>query len=569
MVMKEMSMNKRNKKRDLTALLLAIVIIMLLNYVASFVFHRFDLTSEKRYTLSPATKTLLSKIDETVYVKVYLDGDFPAGFKRLRNETKEMLDEFRTYSHDNIEYEFINPSESPDKKQQNEIFKQLYDRGLQPFNVENKTDDGTTEQVIWPGALVSYRGREVPWKLLKTAMGYSAEGQINNSVQALEYEFASCIRNLTTNVHNEVGFLEGHGELDTLAVDDIKNALGEFYTLRRVRIDGQLKALDGITTLVIAKPDTAFSDRDKFVIDQFVMRGGNILWCIDPLETRTDSLAVSGRTMGVAYDLKLDDLLFRYGVRINPNMVLDLQSSALPVNTAYRGQTPKVELRPWVYAPVVLPTENHPIVKNLDIIKFEFASTIDLVDAPGIKQTVLLSTSKNSKVLPAPVRVDMNRMRMQEDESKFRAGPQPVAVLLEGQFESVFKNRIPPSIAESKEIGFKDHSVGAKMIVIADGDIIRNDIQHANGKPYPLGYDKYTNQQFGNKNLILNCINYLCDDSGLLSVRSRELTLRLLDKKKIKDYKLKWQLINILVPLFLLLVFGIFHFIRRRRKYAR
>lgn len=550
-------------------MLLSITIVVLLNFVGSFVFHRFDLTSEKRYTLSNATKDLLSKIDETVFVKVYLDGEFPAGFKRLRNETKEMLDEFRTYAHNNIEYEFINPSENPDKKQQNEIFAQLYDKGLQPFNVENKEESGTTQQVIWPGAIVSYKGHEAPWKLLKTSMGYSAEGQLNNSIQALEYEFASCIRNLSTTTHNEIGFIEGHGELDTLAVDDIKNALGEFYGLKRVAINGQLNALDGLTAIVIAKPDTTFSEQDKFIIDQFIMKGGKVLWCIDPLETRLDSLARSGRTLAIPYDLKIDDMLFKYGARINANMVLDMQSSALPVNTAYKGQQPKIELKPWIYAPVTLPTNKHPIVKNLDVIKFEFAGSIDFVDAPGITQTVLLTSSKNSKKINAPVRVDMRIMQFPQDEAQFKDAYQPLAVLLEGEFSSVFKNRIPPSIAGSKEIGYKDHGVSTKMIVIGDGDIIRNDIQSSSGKPYPLGFDKYTNQQFGNKNFILNCMNYLCDDSGLLSVRSRELTLRLLDKKKIKLDRLKWQIINTALPLLLVLVYGILHFFRRKRKYAK
>lgn len=563
-------MNKsRNKKRDLTALILAVTIVILLNFLGSFVFHRFDLTSEKRYTLSDATKKLLSGIDETVYVKVYLEGDFPAGFKRLRNETKEMLDEFRTYSNNNIEYEFINPSENPDKKQQNEIYTQLYDKGLQPFNVENKDDDGTTQQVIWPGAIVSYHGQEAPWSLLKTSMGYSAEGQLNNSIQALEYEFATTIRNLSITKRNTVGFLDGHGELDTLAVEDIKNALGEFYSLKRVTINGQLKALDGLAALVIAKPDSSFSKQDKFILDQFIMKGGKVLWCIDPLYTETDSLK-RGRTLAVPYDLQIDDMLFKYGARINTNMILDLQCSALPVNTAFKGQQPKVELKPWIYAPVILPTAKHPIVKNLDVIKFEFAGSIDFVDAPGITKTVLLSTSKNSKVLHAPVRVDMRIMQFQQDEAQFKDSYQPVAVLLEGEFESVYKNKIASkAILTDSTIAYKDHGVNNKMIIISDGDIIRNDIQPSNGKPYPLGFDRYTNQQFGNKNFILNCINYLCDDSGLISVRSRELTLRLLDKKKTKLDRLKWQVINTAVPLLLVLVYAIFHFIRRKRKYAK
>lgn len=551
-------------------MLLAIIIVILLNITGSFIFHRFDLTSEKRYTLSDATKKLLATIDETVYVKVYLEGEFPAGFKRLRNETKEMLDEFRTYSNNNIEYEFINPSENPDKKQQNEVYAQLYEKGLQPFNVENKSDDGTTQQVIWPGALVSYHGVEAPWSLLKTSMGYSAEGQLNNSIQALEYEFASTIRNLSVTKRNQVGFLEGHGELDTLAVEDIKNALGEFYTLKRVAINGQLKALDGLDALVIAKPDTTFSKQDKFVIDQFIMKGGKVLWCIDPLETRLDSLARSGKTLAVPYPLEIDDMLFKYGARINTDMVLDLQSSALPVNTAYAGQQPKVELKPWIYAPVILPTNKHPIVKNLDVIKFEFTGSIDFVDAPGITKTVLLTTSKNSKVLNAPVRVDMRIMRFQQDEAQFKDAFKPVAVLLEGEFESVYKNKIASKeILNDSAIGYRDHGVNTKMIIISDGDVIRNDIQTSSGKPYPLGFDKYTNQQFGNKNFILNCMNYLCDDSGLISVRSRELTLRLLDKKKAKLDRFKWQMINTLVPLLLVLVYGLIHYIRRKRKYAK
>lgn len=561
-------MNK-NKKRDLTSLALAITIVILLNVVASFVFDRFDLTSEKRYTLSPATKALLSKIDETVYVKVYLEGEFPAGFKRLRNETKEMLDEFRTYSNNNIEYEFINPSKNPDKEQQNEVYKQLYDLGLTPTNLEVKEESGTSQQIIWPGAIVSYKGKEAPWNLLKKQLAVSSEGQLNNSVQALEYEFATCLRNLTTTAHREIGFIEGHGELDTLALEDLKNSLGEFYGLKRIRIDSQLTALKDVSAIVIAKPVSAFSDKDKFIIDQFIMNGGKVLWCIDPLETRLDSLARTGRTLAIPYQLGIDDMLFKYGVRINQNLILDLQCSALPVNKAFAGQRPKIELEPWLFAPIILPSQDHPIVKNLDAIKLEFASSIDLVEAQGIEKAVLLTTSKNSKILNAPVRIDMRMMQIQPDEKQFKNSFLPVAVLLEGEFESVFKNKISPVIAGSKEIGFRDHSVKTKMIVISDGDIIKNDIQTSSGKTYPLGYDKYTKQQFGNKDFLLNCLNYLCDDSGLIGIRSRELTLRMLDKKKIKSERLKWQITNTVLPLVLVFAYGIFHYFRRKRKYSK
>src|ERR1043165_3071319 len=306
--------NKRNKKRDLFSLGLVIAIVVMLNYVGSFMFHRFDLTSEKRYTLSDATLDLLSKLDDVIYVKVYLEGDFPAGFKRLRNETKEMLDEFRAYSDNNIEYEFINPTEGVDKKQQNDVFKQLFEKGLQPTNLEVKEESGVTQQVIFPAALVSFHGQETPWQLLRTQMGSSPEAQLNNSIQSLEYEFASCIRKLTVTDRPVVGFLEGHGELDTLLVRDIPNELNEFYAVSRVKIDSQLNALKDFDALIIAQPDSAFRDKDKFIIDQFIMKGGKVLWCIDPLYTSPDSLRRNGGTLSVPYELRVEDMLFKYGV---------------------------------------------------------------------------------------------------------------------------------------------------------------------------------------------------------------------------------------------------------------
>ncbi len=560
--------SKRNKKRDLTALGLSIIILILLNFVASFLFHRFDLTSEKRYTLSDATKKLLSELDDVVYVKVYLEGDFPSGFKRLRNETKEMLDEFRAYSNNNIEYEFINPSENPDKKQVEEVYKQLYKKGLQRFNLEDKTDEGTTEKLIWPGAIVSYRGHEVPWSLLKTQLGQSSEGQLNNSIQSLEYEFASCIRNLSTMIRPEIGFIEGHGELDTLAVEDVAFSLSHFYTVKRIAIDSQLDALKGLSAIIIAKPVTAFSKKDKFIIDQFIMKGGKSLWLIDPLYTSPDSLRKNGATLAVPFDLNLDDMLFRYGVRVNPDMVMDVQSSVIPVKTGMQGNSPTIELKPWIFSPLLMPSGNHPIVKNLDVIKVDFAASMDTIAAPGIQKTILLQSSKYSKNIVAPVRVDMRILNMPLDEAQFNTPYRNIAVLLEGEFESVYKNRVTPAIAKDSAIAYKDHSVATKMIVISDGDMIRNDIQYSTMKAYPLGYDKYTNRTFGNKNFILNCVNYLCDDSGLISVRARELTLRLLDKKKLKNEKLKWQLINTVLPLLLILLFGIIHTIRRSRKYS-
>lgn len=558
-----------NKKRDILSLVLAVIILVLLNFVGSYVFHRFDLTSEKRYTLSDATKKLLGELNDVVYVKVYLEGEFPSGFKRLRDETREMLDEFRVYSNDNIEYEFINPNENPDKKQREEVYRQLFKKGLQPTNLEVKEESGISQQIIFPGAIVSHKGREMAWQLLKTNMGQSPEAQLNNSVQALEYEFASCIRNLSTAIRPQIGIIEGHGELDTLTLKDIRDALSEFYYVRQVKLNEQLKALDGIKAIIIAKPDTTFSEKDKFIIDQYVMKGGKVLWALDPLNTSMDSLRKLSRTVAIPQELKLDDQLFKYGVRLNPNIILDMQSSAIPVNKSFVGQQPRFELMPWVFSPLLLPKSSHPIVKNLDVIKVEYASTIDTIDVKGIQKTILLHTSKYSKTLNAPVRIDLRMVNMTPDENQFKDSYQPVAVLLEGEFESVYKNRVPPQIAADSAIAFKDKGVATKMIVISDGDIIRNEVQYSANKAFPLGYDIYTKQTYGNKNFILNCMNYLCDDSGLISVRARELTLRLLDKKKMKNERLKWQVINTALPLLAILVFGIIYSLIRKRKYAR
>ncbi len=566
-------MKKRNKKRDLLSLGLAIVIMTMLNYVGSFVFHRFDLTTEKRFTLADATKTLLGKLDDVVYVKVYLEGDFPAGFKMLRNETKEMLDEFRTYSHDNIEYEFINPSANPDKKQQEEVYKQLYKKGLRPRPIEDSQDNKKTEQVIWPGAIVSYKGHEAPWNLLKTQTGKSAENQLNLSIQSLEYEFASCICNLSVVIQPQVAFLQGHNELDTSQVKDLTVALQEFYIVKRITLNERLDALDGLKAIIIAKPDSSFSEKDKLIIDQFIMKGGKVLWALDPLNTSWDSIRKMGETMAVPKDLNLDNMLFKYGVRINQNLVVDLKCSSIPINVGMRGEPPNIILRPWIFSPLATPVNTHPITKNLDLVKMDFGSSIDTISASGIKKSIILRSSKDSKTLITPVRVSIAFAHQDPPPKIFTDPPQTIAILLEGKFKSVFEHRTflaNPAQDElfKKEMNYQGVSVNNKMIVISDGDILKNDIQASTGKTYPLGYDKYTNQMYGNRNFILNCMNYLCDDSGLISVRNRELTLRLLDKKKVEAERMKWQLINTFLPLLLIIAFGIFQNYMRKRKYA-
>ncbi len=565
-----MKLGSSNTKRSgLLSLLIALAILILINVLGSFVFYRFDLTSEKRYSLSPATKDLLKQLDDVVLVKVYLEGEFPAGFKRLRNETKEMLDEFRAYAGDNVQYEFINPSESSDEKKRNEVYKHLFNQGLQPTNLTVKEESGKKEQVIFPGAIFTYKGKDIPVQLLKSRLGVSSEEVLNSSIQQLEYEFSNCIRKLSNPIKLNVAFIKGHGELDQKHTSDIAHSLDEYYSLREINLSENIHALDKFEAVVIAKPDSAFSEKDKFILDQFVMRGGKIMWFLDPVYAEMDSLQNKlGMTFGISNPINLDDMLFKYGVRLNDNLVQDLQAAPIPIVTGYSGTMPQQSLFPWYYMPLVVPENVHPIVTNLNAIKFEFASTLDTIGNAGVKKTILLRTSKYTKVLNAPVRISIGIVQQEPKQEQYNKGYQPVAVLLEGKFESVFKNRLPPSIAGSQEIKYKDLSVANKMIVVSDGDVIKNGVSKTNGKPYPLGFDRYTNQTYGNTNFILNAMNYLTDNSGLISIRSRELSLRLMDKEVLKSQKTFWQLLNTLLPIVLLLIFALIQFWLRKKKYG-
>ena len=577
-----MSDIKRNIKRgNLMQLLMSVVIIILINVIGYFVFTRFDLTSEKRYTLSENTRNSLKNLNDVVYFKVYLEGEFPSGFKRLHNETREMLEEFRAYSN-NIQYEFIDPSANPDKKEMNSLYQQLVQKGIQPTNLQTKNKGGSSQQIIFPGAIVSYQGREVALPLLVTQMGLAAEAQLYNSIQSLEYNLVSAIRKVTIKDKPKIAFIEGQGELQRIYLADITQSLSEYYAVERVTIDGKINSLtdhiidstgniikNKYKAIIIAKPDSVFNEKDKFIIDQYVMYGGKILWLLDRTFASMDSLQGSAMTPAIPLDINLDDMLFKYGVRINANLALDLNALPIPMVTGSIGNQPQQTFLPWFYFPILTPTSKHPIVHNLNAIKTEFISTIDTLVAPGVMKTVLLTTSKYSRIVNAPTVVNLEILRQDPDERQYNMPFLPVAVLLEGNFESVFKNRLAPEVEETPEIGFKENSPATKMIVVADGDIIKSQLHYAKGYPLPLGYDQYTKEMFGNKDFILNCVNYLCDDAGLISTRARELKIRLLDKTRVEKEKLKWQLINTLVPIALIVLFGILQTLWRRRKYAK
>ncbi|MDD5570745.1 MAG: gliding motility-associated ABC transporter substrate-binding protein GldG [Bacteroidales bacterium] len=568
-ISKDISKRRGVRKQNIREFVLGLIFIILLNFIGSYVYYRLDLTSEKRYTLSQSTKDLLKNLNDVVYFKIYLEGDFPASFKRLRNETREMLDEFRAYSN-NIEYEFVDPLENIDNKNKKEVIRQLMEKGLVPTQIQVKEGNGTATKIIFPCASVIYKNRELPLQLLKTQINVPSSEILNNSVQALEYEISNVLRKHTLIFKQKVGFIEGHGELDSLLVDDIAKSLSEYYTVNRIGINGRLKSLKNFKAIIIAKPDSVFSDKDKFIVDQFIMNGGKVLWLVDRVYANMDSLRNTSETIGFPLDLNLDDQLFKYGVRINTNLIQDLYCMKIPLVTGFIGKQPQMSFMPWYYFPLIAPSTNHPVVNNLNVIKFEFASTIDTINVPDIKKTILLTSSKFSRAINAPARISLEMMKKNPDEINFNSPYQTVAVLLEGKFTSVFKNRLPAVIMEDKEIAFKEKSPLNKMIIISDGDVIKSQIGVENGVPYayPLGYDRYTNATFGNKNFIMNVMNYLCDDSGLISIRARELKMRLLDIAKIEKQKVKWQIINLCLPVILVLIFGLLQNILRRRKYT-
>ncbi len=580
---KQTDKKKDIRRSNILQVLLGLVILLLVNVISYYLFTRIDLTAEKRYTLSDQTKELLRGLDDLVYFQVYLDGEFPAGFKRLKRETREMLDQFRAYS-DNVQYEFVNPSASDDPAERNAIYQRLVERGLNPTDLQVKTNEGQSQQIIFPGAIVAYKNQEMPLELLVSQMGIPPEEVLNNSIQNLEFNLANTIRKLTVTVRPRVAFLEGHGELGLLETADIIRALQEYYSVERVRMDEKLNSLtereeteeQGIVVrnkydaVVIAKPDSAFSEKDKFIIDQFIMRGGSVLWLVDPVFASMDSIQFSDATVGIINDVNLSDQFFKYGVRLNTNLVMDINALPIPLKTGEMGGAPQIDFFPWYYFPVLNPTVDHPIVKNLNAIKTEFIGSIDTVAAEGVKKTILLTSSAYSRVVNTPVLISLEILRKEPDRRLYATPHIPVAVLLEGTFESLYNKRVPPEIRDSEEIRFLDRSRPAKMIVVADGDIIKNQSRMSDGRrlPYPLGYDRYTGQTFGNKEFILNAMNYLVDENSLISIRSREIKLRLLDRTKVSGQRVFWQVLNTVAPVLLILLLGIVMFIGRKRKYA-
>lgn len=562
---------KTLKHQHIIQLALSLVILVLIVFISSKAFFRIDLTSEKRYTLSEETKTILKSLDDVVYVKVYLEGELPAGFKKLHNVIRETLDEFRVIAKTNVQYEFINPSESSDAKTREKLSAELESKGLRPINIKSRDKEGgESEKIIFPGALITFNGREIPVGLLQNRLGVSAEENLNNSMQTVEYELIKGIFNLSNKNVQKVGFLEGQGELSNMQIADIDAELSGHYAVEPVIINGKPGALETYKLIIVAKPTQPFKEQDKFVLDQYIMNGGKVLWLIDGVNVNTDSLA-NGSTIGFVNNLNIDDQLFTYGVRINPNLVQDFNCNQIYISAGSEsGQSRLIPAR-WLYYPLISPSADNPISRSIDPVWIRYASQIDTLAVPGIRKTVLLRTSNITKLVTAPVYIRLDEVKKNLVRSEFNKPFQPVAVLLQGKFPSLFRNRQAKDIIpEAVNIGIKTESVPTRMIVIADGDLIANDVRMTPNGPMvtKLGYDKYSRKTFGNMNFIVNAVDYLTDEPWLSVLRAKEFRLRILDKDRISVERFTWQMINVVLPVLLVIGFGVFYTRWRKRKYS-
>jgi ABC-2 type transport system permease protein len=560
------------RMKSWTQFIISVTGIILVTALCSLIRVRIDLTEDKRYTLSSPTKEILKNIHNDIYIEVYLDGEMPIPLKRLKRSAREMLDEFRIASGRKIGYTFINPAAVKDAEKRENQYTALYNKGLNPVNIQAGDEEGgKSQKLIFPGMIVNYNGIEVPVNFLKNNQSISYEQNILHSMEGLEYEMIQTIATLTSDTIYKVAFLEGQGEFREIEVADITMNLAKFFTIDRGSINGQPGILDDYAAVIVAGPVNEFSEHDKLVLDQYIMNGGKVLWLLEEVAVNSDSL-VYGETVGLYRPLNIEDQLFRYGARINPDIVQDLDCIVIRLSVTTGEEQKQIVSAPWVYYPRLNPNPDHPVTRNLNKVRGEFVNTIDTVGFdPAIRKTVLLSTSEFTKTLSPPLLIRLREAEILPDEKEYSKANLPVAVLLEGVFPSAFKNRMTGNMITDRNFRIKTESSETKMIVVADGDVIKNDVSRIakTVTPLPLGQDRYTGEIFGNRDFLINCMNYLVDDNGLMQIRSREMKLRLLNKSRIRDEKIVWQLINIAGPVIIVVLAGIIYSLARKKIYTK
>jgi ABC-2 type transport system permease protein len=560
-------MLQQRKWRHLASFGLLLGLVFVLNLLSQTGFFRIDLTEEGRYSLSDSTVAMLESMEEPAIITVYLEGDFPANFKRLRNATQELLDEFRSYGGSNLQYRFVDPFAGKNKEEQAQMYQELIEKGLKPFTVSFTEQGGSQQKMIFPEAIVAYRGRETRVPLLQNQQGRDPEVALNQSIEQLEFAFASGLYKLHTyESRPKVALSFGHGELPQGLMADFLETLKDYYVVEAVEIKNDLEILtQAYRCLIVAKPYQAFDDASKFIIDQYIMHGGRVLWLVDPVLTSMDSLRTTGLsyTVAVPQDLNLNDMFFRYGFRMNYDLVQDARCAFIPVVTGMDGDQPREELLPWFYYPVVVPGSQHFLSENVGPIRLEFASTVDTVNSQGVQKSILLTSSDLTRVPKAPTRVALQSVSEIPVPERFNQPNRTLAVLLEGRFSSAFQQRIVPKANKP----FKAESEPTRMIAVADGDIVKNKFSASRQQPFPLGLDPVSGVYYpGNKNFLLNCVNYLADDGWFIPLRNKRFQIRLLNRKAVEEKGRSWQTFNVVFPLAFMLIFAfLFNFVRNRR----
>ena len=571
--------------KNIFPFLLIFVLTLLVNITFSQFDFSLDLTEDKKYSISKESKQILNNLDDVIYIKVYLDGAFPYEFKYLQDELFTLLSSFKNIANKNFDFEFINPNKSNDLIEKENLFKQLVKDGLKPTDIEFKSSSVRTSQIIFPGAIVYYKGRSKAVNFLKSQISKKPSENINLSVENLEFEFISSIYRLHNERKDKIAFLEGNGELNEAQVYDLTesvykddNRLSYHYIIERFNlkefhidslsgnadINQQIKNLSEYKVVIIAKPTIAFNMLDKYIIDQYVMNGGKIIWFIDGVNANMDSLQSNNSFIATRHNLNIDDLLFKYGLRVNSDLIEDIRSTQIPIISGYSNNVPQQTFFPWPYFPLISSKSSHPVTKGLDALKCNFASSIDTIQN-SIKKTILLTSSKHSRILPTPAKVSLGILESPPPINTYNKSYLPISVLLEGSFESVFKNRIIPL---NQSLKFKKYSDTTKMIVVSDGDVLKNRVTKS-GDVYPLGYDPFIKYTYpGNKKFLLNSIHYLCDDQILARLKPKSLKLRLLDVQKVNEYRSLIQILNIFLPIIFLTVFSVLFLLIKRKKYA-
>ena len=546
--------------------LILLVFLVGLNIVSFYIFERFDLTEDKRYTLSQSAENILDKVEAPLIIDVFLQGDFPSEFRKLQVETRQLLEELNAHN-SNIQFNFIDPlKEGGDA---NTIATQFYEMGMTPARINVVENGRSSESIIFPWAMANYGKETVIIPLLKNKLGATSEERVSGSVQQLEYVFADAVSRLVTPKRKKVAVMRGNGELPDAYLADFIRSIQEYYfvaafTLDSFAVDPEktLSALKEYDLIIEPKPTEAFTEKEKYVLDQYLMDGGKVIWMIDQVAMETDSLFTpTGSAFALPRDLNLGDFFFQYGVRINPVLVKDIYSAPI-ILASGRGNDTQFNPFPWFYSPLSASSKAHPIVNNIEAVKFEYASPIDTLKN-GIRKTILLSSSPSTSLEGTPVEINLGLIEKEPELSIYNEGEQPLAVLLQGSFTSVYKNRIKPfEVPNPQEEGTE-----TAMLIISDGDVVKNQLQQ--GQPLELGFDRFTGTTYGNKEFLLNAVNYLLDDSGLIQIRSKEVSIAFMDLRKAEENRRFWQTINIIAPLALLGIFAGIFFYLRRRKYVK